>query len=185
MVVHVFASYVSLIFAMTALSTTLSANIQALVQRWTRQHIACPPAAMDYVHQVAATNRVALPPDFIQLYSTANGTPALYPNWLDENYCSWLPVEALQTESREWTVVTDEGVIRGKADVTVFVDYMHRSWEYGFIAHENGEGYLIGIIPTADLFKVLTLSLDTFLQWYIADADELYELPPYDFGYGK
>ena len=58
---------------------------------------------------------------------------------------------------------------------------MHRSWEYGFVVDASGEGYLIGSIPRADEFKVLTSSLTTFLQWYLADADELYELPPEDW----
>jgi hypothetical protein len=160
---------------MTSSNTALSTIIQALVQSWTRQSIVCPPVALPYVKQVAAANGVVLPPDFVQLYRAANGTPELYPNHMDENYCSFLPVEALKTELKDWLVITAEAATLERVGVTVFVDFMHRSWEYGFIGDANGGDYRIGIMPGADEFKVLTTSLTTFLQWYVGDADALYD----------
>ncbi|PJJ53023.1 hypothetical protein [Hymenobacter chitinivorans] len=156
-------------------NNSLAASIMELRQFWQRQAIACPPADLAYVRQVAATNSVVLPPDFELLYSTVSGPPQLYPNYMDENGFSLLPVEALRTENKAVLVRTSHSAIQGQAAITEFVDYLHRSWVYGFIADADGSGYRIGIMPTKQVFKVLTTSLAEFLAWYVADADVLYD----------
>lgn len=153
---------------------SLSKILPVLIGSWQRQGIACPPAALPDIRRVAATNDVALPADFVQLYGAANGTPYLYPNYLDDRYCSFLPVEALRTEKKVWLVKTAGVTTPEQVGVTVFVDFMHRSWEYGFLVEANGQDYRIGWMPRDDEFEVLTNSLSTFLEWYVADADELY-----------
>jgi hypothetical protein len=152
---------------------SLSEVLSVLLASWQRQGIACPPSEGD-VRQVAIANGVRLPADFVQLYRAANGTPELYPNEMDENYCSFLPVEALRTEEKRWRVLTAEAETMERAGVTVFVDYMHRSWEYGFLVEANGLDYRIGRLAGGSVFQVLTTSLSQFLRWYVADADELY-----------
>ncbi|WP_324679281.1 hypothetical protein [Hymenobacter sp. GOD-10R] len=159
---------------MLAPDPTLAIMLSALSAFWKQQAITCPPVELPYVQAIAEANKVILPPDFEQLYRTVNGTPDLYPNFLDDRYCSFLPVEALRTEEKEVLVIACNTATLKTERVTVFVDYMHRSWEYGFIVNDN-ENYQIGIIPTNDVFKVITTSLATFLEWYIADADVLYD----------
>ena len=153
---------------------SLSETLVVLTESWQRQGIACPPAALADIRLVAATNGVVLPADFVQLYSTANGTPELYPNELDEQYCAFLPVEALRSEANEWAVITTEVEAPERAEATVFVNYMHRSYEYGFLVEANGQDYRIGRMAGGKSFQVLTHSLSAFLQWYVIDADELY-----------
>jgi hypothetical protein len=71
--------------------------------------------------------------------------------------------------------VTTAGVeVPERAAVTAFASFMHRSWEYGYLVEPNGQDYRIGRMPGDKAFEVLTTSLNTFLQWYVADADELY-----------
>lgn len=159
---------------MTSSHISLSETLSVLTESWRRQGIVCPPALLADVRREATTNGVALPADFVQLYSSANGTPELYPNELDERYCSFLPVEALRSEENVWRVTTAGMEAPERAVVTVFVSFMHRSWEYGFLVEPNGQDYRIGRMPGDNAFEVLTNSLSTFLQWYVADADELY-----------
>jgi hypothetical protein len=153
---------------------SLSEILSVLTESWRRQGIACPPAALADVRRAAASNGVVLPADFEHLYTAANGTPDLYPNELDERYCSFLPLEALRSEANVWTVRTAGVEMSERATVTAFVDFMHRSWEYGFLVEANGQDYRIGRLPGGQAFEVLTTSLSTFLHWYAADADELY-----------
>ena len=153
---------------------SLTEILTVLTESWRRQGIACPPAPLADIRRVATASGVVLPADFMQLYRTANGTPELYPNYLDEQYCSFLPMEALRSEENVWAVKTAGVEAPEQAAVTVFVDYMHRSWEYGFLVDPNGQDYRIGRMPGEKEFEVLTNSLSTFLQWYVADADEFY-----------
>ncbi|WP_400191261.1 hypothetical protein [Hymenobacter sp. B81] len=153
----------------------LSAVLADLASSWQRQGIAGPALPAAYVKEVCAVRGLILPPDFHQFYCAVNGTPGLYPNWLDEKGFSFLPIEALETRRGLLHIIPDNVTTKARQQVTVFVDYMHRSWEYGFIAAENETGYLIGIIPSEGIFKVLTSSLTTFLAWYLRDADELYD----------
>ncbi|UOQ69481.1 hypothetical protein [Hymenobacter volaticus] len=145
------------------------------LSRRQRQAIACPSVGVPYVQQVITAHGVTLPADFVAFYSKANGTPELYPEGVDENFCSFLPVEALQTEVQEWLVVTAKAATRQQARVTVFISFLHACWEYGVLTEDQGEGYRIGILPGANEFVVLTTSLATFLQWYVEDADVLYD----------
>lgn len=160
---------------MSSSATTLPEILAVLRLFWQRQDVACPPASLPYVQEVAAANGVVLPPDFEQMYCTVNGTPELYPNYLDKHGFSMLPVEALLPEHREFLVIEAQTAVRERLAVMVFVDYMHRSWWYGFVVDANGETYRIGIMPTNGVFKVLTTSLTEFLQWYVEDADALYD----------
>ena len=159
---------------MTTASPSLTESLQKLVQSWTRQGVACPPMLPSCVRAATASN-IVLPPDFVQLYSTANGTPDLYPNEMDENYCSFLPVEALRAATKEWLIISDERATLERVNVIAFVDFMHLSWEYGLITAANGKDYQIGIMPGNNEFKVLATSLAIFLQWYVEDADILYD----------
>jgi hypothetical protein len=160
---------------MTSFNSALAETLTALSGFWKRQGVACPPLDLLYVLKVSAENGVVLPPDFVQMYCALNGTPELYPNWVDDNFCSFLPIEALHTELKKLLVVTAEGAKVEHAKVTLFVNFMHHSWDYGFIADADGEDYQIGIMPVDDVFKVLTTSLKTFLNWYVEDADILYD----------
>jgi len=156
-------------------SNELLEMIQIQALSWRRQGIACPPIKLSHAQAILAANRVVLPPDFVQMYCVANGTPELYPNWLDKNYCSFLPLEKLHTEYKKWVVVDTEAAKTDYLGVTVFVDFMHRSWEYGFIRDASAGTYKIGIMAGDSEFKVLTNSLATFLKWYLEDADTIYD----------
>ncbi|MFD2717117.1 hypothetical protein ACFST9_00220 [Hymenobacter monticola] len=65
------------------------------------------------------------------------------------------------------------------APLTVFVDYMLTSWEYGLLPAASGTGYEIGILPVRSVFKVITTSLATFLNLYLEDAPVRYDYNTY------
>lgn len=159
---------------MSSHTVTLPEILAVLRLFWHRQGIACPPLDLPYIRTVVEANGIRLPPVFEQMYCAVNGTPELYPNYMDENYCSFLPVEELRAEERELLVLMGENRTREVVPVMVFVDFMHRSWEYGLIVDANGRDYRIGIMPTRSSFQVLSNSLTTFLMWYVEDADILY-----------
>jgi hypothetical protein len=57
----------------------------------------------------------------------------------------------------------------------IFAEFMHKSWWYAVKFSKYGEGYEIGIVSSADKFKLITRSLGEFIQLYMKDASVLYE----------
>ncbi len=160
---------------MLSISNDLRIAVDRLSRFWQGQSIFSPSLELPYVEKMALARGLALPPDFVYLYCSANGTPELYPNHMDVNYCSFLPVEALCINHRKIRVTTEGRATSEQAGVIVFVDFMHRSWEYGFIPNADGVGYRIGIVVNPNEFKVITTSLAEFLSLYVADSDILYD----------
>lgn len=153
----------------------LLATLDALQQHWQHQSIlpALEPTA-DVV-AIAQRNGVSLPADFAALYQRANGMALTGYQDFDEEGFYFPPVEALRSEPQELLVYSGRGVDRVATTLTLFVDYMHTSWDYGFIPTASGTGYEIGIRPCLGEFKVITTSLATFLNLYLEDAMVLYD----------
>lgn len=118
-----------------------------------------------------------LPDDFVQLYRCSNGMHLNTEQYqdFDDNYFYFLCAEELRSERKELVIESMRGVETIATDVIVFVDYMHWSWQYGFVANPYGDGYLIGIMGTPNEFKVIISSLATFLNLYMEDAIVLYD----------
>lgn len=153
----------------------LLATLDALHQHWRHQSLlpALKPTA-DVV-AIAKRNGVSLPADFSALYQCANGMALTGYRDFDEEGFYFPPVEALRCETQDLLVYSGRGVDRVATTLTVFVDYMHTSWDYGFIPTASGTGYEIGIRPCLGEFKVITTSLATFLNLYLEDALVLYD----------
>ncbi|MFC6221961.1 hypothetical protein ACFP2F_01810 [Hymenobacter artigasi] len=155
----------------------LSATLEVLADYWRDQGIIAVADKSWNLQAVARANGVTLPDDFVHLYNCSNGmrlNAELYQDF-DKDYFYFLSAEELRTETRDLIVDSMRGIEKRSTSVTVFVDYMHCSWEYGFIPNPTGAGYLIGIIGDIKTFKVITSSLATFLSLYMEDAQVLYD----------
>jgi hypothetical protein len=153
----------------------LLATLDALQQHW--QHQSLLPALEPTADVVTIAKRkgVWLPADFAALYQRANGMALTGYQNFDKNGFYFPPVEALRAEPQALLVYSGRGIERLTTTLTVFVDYLHTSWEYGFIPMASGTGYQIGIRPCLGEFKVITTSLATFLNLYLEDALILYD----------
>jgi hypothetical protein len=156
----------------------LLATLEALCQHWHGQSLLPTPDPTADVVAAAKRNGVSLPADFAAFYQRANGMALTGLKDFDAAGFYFPPVEALRSEPQELLVCSGRGpggVERVTTTLTVFVDFMHTSWDYGFIPAASGTGYEIGIRPNLGEFKVITTSLATFLNLYIEDALVLYD----------
>ena len=158
-------------------SKILLATLEALAEHWCNQGILAIPDELWNPQAVAHANGVTLPDDFAQLYRCSNGmklNPDIYQDF-DKDCFYFLSAGELRTEQRDLVIESMRGIQAITTGVTVFVDYMHWSWQYAFIANPAGEGYQIGIMASSNRFKLITSSLATFLSLYMEDALVLYD----------
>lgn len=167
--------YQSLLNSLLMPNAILAATLDALQQHWQNQSLLPAPDPTADVVAIAQRNSVTLPADFAAFYQRANGMALTYPNDFDAEGFYFPPVEALCSCPQELLIYSGRGVDQLTTMLTVFVDYMHTSWEYGFIPTASGTGYEIGIRPSRGEFKVITTSLATFLNLYLEDALVLYD----------
>jgi hypothetical protein len=155
----------------------LLATLDALADYWCSQKMLATPDESWNPQVVASANGVTLPDDFVQLYRCSNGMRLNTEQYqdFDDNCFYFLCAEELCSEQRVIVIESMRGVETISTNVIVFVDYMHWSWQYGFISNPYGDGYLIGIMGTHNEFKVITSSLATFLNLYMEDATVLYD----------
>lgn len=159
-------------------NTILLATLDALCQHWQAQSLLPAPDLTADVVALAKRNGVSLPADFAALYQRANGMALTGYQDFDKEGFYFPPVEALRSEPQELLVCSGrgpEGVERVTTTLTMFVDYLHTSWDYGFIPAASGTGYEIGIRASLGEFKIITSSLATFLNLYMEDALVLYD----------
>jgi hypothetical protein len=155
----------------------LSATLEVLAGYWRAQAILAVPDDSWNPQAVARTNGATLPADFVQLYNCSNDmglNHELYQT-TDKNGFYFHSAEELRAEYCELVIDSMRGTETVSANVMVFVDYMHCSWEYGVIPDPNSTGYLIGIVGNPSQFKAITSSLATFLNLYMEDAQVLYD----------
>jgi hypothetical protein len=117
---------------------------------------------------------LGLPADFEHFYRAPAGGARALPRYAMEEDFHFLTVAELHACEKDWLVVSGAGAAKEWARVTVFVDFMETSWEYGVMADPAG-GYRIGILAWPGEFKVITRSLATFLCLYLEDALVLYD----------
>lgn len=153
----------------------LLATFDQLFQHWQRKSLLPTTWPVNDVVAIAQQQGVTLPTDFVALYHRANGMAFTYPNGIESEEFYFLPVGELRSKQEELLVYSGRGVKRVTTTFTIFVDYMHRSWEYGFIPADSDTGYEIGILAIDGEFKVITTSLATFLNLYLEDAMVLYD----------
>ncbi|WP_019948612.1 SMI1/KNR4 family protein [Hymenobacter aerophilus] len=153
----------------------LLATLDQLMQHWQSRSLLPTTRPVNDVEVMARQQGVTLPADFLALYQRSNGMAFTYPNGVESEEFYFLPVEDLRSKQEDLLVYSGRGAKQITTTVTVFVDYMHRSWEYGFITAESGPGYEIGIMAIGGEFKVITNSLATFLSLYLEDAMVLYD----------
>lgn len=81
------------------------------------------------------------------------------------------PLQELKTLEEEFEVERVSYV----ENCIIFAEYLHKSWWYGARFSKTDTNYEIGIIPTADRFKVITNNLGEFIHFYMNDDPILYE----------
>lgn len=155
----------------------LLATLDALCEHWHRQSLLPTAGPTADAAALAQQHGVTLPADFIAFYRRANGMTVTSTKDTDDEGFYFLPVEALRATTEDLRVYSGRGVHQVVATLTVFADYLHASWWYGFIPAASGTGYEIGILPARGVFKVITTSLATFLNLYLEDAQVLYDYP--------
>jgi hypothetical protein len=93
-----------------------------------------------------------------------------YPNEIDEEGFLLYPVKALRSVANE----VQDCSIPNKEQLVVFAEYMHKSWWYG-VELQEGDHYVIGMIPDTASFKPITTSLAEFIELYLEDSPQLYD----------
>lgn len=112
----------------------LLAVLEELEEHWRSQAILAGPDNARNPQAIAQANGVTLPDDFIHLYDCSNGmrlNAELYQDF-DKNCFYFLSAEELRTEQRDLVIDSMRGIQAITTNVTVFVDYMHWSWQYGY-----------------------------------------------------
>jgi len=100
-----------------------------------------------------------------------NGMANLFPNDFDEEGYLFYPLQELTTLEDEFELGRGSYV----EHCLIFAEYMHKSWWYGVKFSKFEDKYEIGIISSADKFKVITRNLGEFIHLYMNDSSVLYK----------
>jgi len=100
-----------------------------------------------------------------------NGMANLFPNEMDDGGFLFYPLQELTTSEEEF----EKDSINFVENCIIFAEYMHKSWWYGVRFSKFGDSYEIGLIPTADKFKLITRNLGEFIYLYMNNSSILYE----------
>ena len=139
---------------------------------WAQQNIVSPPNTLDDLLHFEFSKSIKLPDDFRQLFMMTNGMVSLYPNYFDKEGFLFYPLEEL-------TIIDEELNMPCAIDADhclIFAEFMHKSWWYGVKFSKFSDEYEIGLVCSADRFKVITRNLAEFLQLYMQDASILYDV---------
>lgn len=142
-----------------------------LVEFWQKQKILSPPNTWDDILHFEFSRSIQLPGDFRQLFLMTNGMVNLFPNYFDEEGYLFYPLEELTTLEEELDISNDSTV----ECCLFFAEYMHKSWWYAVRFSKGSDDYEICIVTSADKIKVITRSLEEFIQLYMKDDSILYE----------
>jgi hypothetical protein len=163
---------------MIVIPATLPLVLEALTLYWQAApaYERAPPAAELAPGEAFEKRLLALglPADFEHFYRAPVGGARALPLYAVEENFHFLTAAELRSCEQDWLVVSGAGAAKERARVTVFVDFMETSWEYGVMADPVG-GYRIGFLAWPGEFKVITRSLATFLCLYLEDAPVLYD----------
>ena len=142
-----------------------------LLAFWRKQNILSPPNTLDDILHFEFSRSMQLPDDFRHLFLTTNGMVGLVPNYFDKEGFLFYPLEELMTLEDEFGITRDSAV----EHCLIFAEFMHKSWWYAVKFSKNVDTYEIGIVSSADKFKVITRNLGEFIQLYLNNASVLYE----------
>lgn len=142
-----------------------------LLNFWGNQEILSPPNTLDDILYFEFSRNMQLPEDFRRLFMMTNGMVNLFPNYFDNKGFLFYPLEELTTLEEEFEI--NRGTV--VEPCLIFAEYMHKSWCYGVKFSRLVDNYEIGIITSADKFKVITPNLGEFIHLYMNDSPVLYE----------
>ncbi|MBS1660913.1 MAG: SMI1/KNR4 family protein [Bacteroidetes bacterium] len=149
----------------------IETDINQLIEFWNNKAIPSPPNPLNDILHFESSKNLYLPDDFKTLYQMTNGMPTLYPNYFDKEGFLFYPLEELISPDNEFNLNKsnpDEHCL-------IFANFMHKSWWYAVKFSKFTHGYEIGIIPSANKFKVITKNLGDFIHLYMEDSPFLYD----------
>ncbi|MDJ1504770.1 SMI1/KNR4 family protein [Xanthocytophaga agilis] len=149
----------------------LDIHINLLIDYWKKQNIRIIPRTIAEIEDIEKTNKIVLPDDLKKLYSRVNGMDIRYSIDYDEQGFSFYPIEDIISSTMKFP----GHILAEKKSLYVFADYLTASWWYGVEVKADNK-YTIGIIPHRDEFKPITDSLSEFIELYIADSPQLYDV---------
>jgi hypothetical protein len=136
--------------------------INKLLNHWKQCNVYVPSKDFFLLDYRLSLKGIVIPPDLKDLYQFANGTS----NWDNIAFVFYGSEELITMGSKFSLDKTDP-----LYDIVIFADYMDESWWYGIFG--DGNSYNIGIIPTAEKFKVIANSLTEFINLYLSESDKL------------
>lgn len=142
----------------------LAGILDEMIIYWKTQDISLTKGCSDEaIMSFQESMNIVLPSDFVFFFKTVNGMESLYPNETDQAGFLFYPLNKIEAKKN------------GQSEIyLIFVDYMHRSWQY-YLKILESDNYEIGITATEASFKKITNSLTDFLEYYMSDDEVLYD----------